>query len=70
MSGNKFRVEKWRIFKAPSHRTNRQNDRQAIKLESVAETMKERARFVAEFFNAQARLDGRRLYSQVASNTA
>ena len=70
MSGHKLRVEKWRSFKAPSHRTNRQNGRQAIKLESVAATMKERARFVAEFLDAQARPDGRRLYSQVASNTA
>ena len=70
MSGHKLCVEKWRSFKAPSHRTNRQNGRQAIKLESVAATMKERARFVAEFLNAQARPDGRHLYSQVASNTA
>ena len=65
MSGHKLRVEKWRSFKAPSHRTNR-HGRQAIKLESVAATMKERARFVAEFLCP----DGRRLYSQVASNTA
>ena len=46
VSGNKLRVEKWRSFKAPSHRTNRQ------------------------FLDAQARPNGRRLYSQVASNTA
>ena len=32
--------------------------------------MKERARFVAEFLDAQAGPGGRRLYSQVASNTA
>ena len=32
--------------------------------------MKERARFVAEFLDAQAGPSGRRLYSQVASNTA
>ena len=69
MSGHKLRVEKWRSFKAPSYRTNRQNGRQAIKLENVAATV-ERARFVAEFLNAQTRPEGRRLYSQVASNTA
>ena len=33
-------------------------------------TVKERARFVAEFLNAQTRPEGQRLYSQVASNTA
>ena len=32
--------------------------------------MKEQARFVAEFLDAQAGTGGRRLYSQVASNTA
>ena len=32
--------------------------------------MKERARFVAEFLDTQAGPGGRRLYSQVASNTA
>ena len=53
VSGHKLRVEKWRSFKAPSYRTNRQNDRQAIKLENVAATVEERARFVAEFLNAQ-----------------
>ena len=32
--------------------------------------MKEQARFVVEFLDAQARPGGRRLYSQVAFNTA
>ena len=69
VSGHKLRVEKWRSYKAPSYRTNRQKGRQAVKLEDVAATVKERARFVAEFF-AQSRPEGRRLYSQVASNTS
>ena len=73
MSGHKLRVAKWRSFKAPVHRvsafayaTNRRNGRQAV----VATAMRERARFVAEFLDAQAGPGGRRLYSQVASNTA
>ena len=79
MSGHKFRVAKWRSFKAPSHRvhqsasayaTNRQNGRRrAAKSESVATARKERACFVAEFLDAQAGPGGRRLYSQVASKT-
>ena len=72
MSGHKLRVAKWRSFKAPSlavaYATNHRS-RQAIS-EEVATAMKERARFVAEFLNAQAGPSGRRLYSQVASNTA
>ena len=73
VSGHKLRVAKWRSFKAPSYRvsaftnaTNRRNGRQAV----VATAMRERARFVAEFLDAQAGPGGRRLYSQVASNTA
>ena len=66
VSGHKLRIEKWRSFMAPSYRTNRQNGRQAIKVENVAATMEERARFVAEFLNAQTRPEGQRLYSQVA----
>ena len=73
VSGHKLRVAKWRSFKAPSpavaYATNRRS-RQAIKSEEVATAMKERARFVAEFLDAQAGPSGRRLYSQVASNTA
>ena len=69
VSGHKLRVEKWRSFKAPSYHTNR-HGRQAIKLEDVTTTGKERARFVAEFLNAQTRPEGQRLYSQVVSNKA
>ena len=68
VSGHKLRVEKWRSFKAPSYHTNR-HGRPAIKLEDVTTTVKERARFVAEFLNAQTR-PGQRLYSQVVSNKA
>ena len=67
VSGHKLRVEKWRSFKAPSYHTNH-HGRQAIKLEDVTTTVKERARFVAEFLNAQTRPVGQRLYSQVVSN--
>ena len=74
MSGHKLRVAKWQSFKAPApapaqfaNATNRRS-RWAVKSEEVA--MKERARFVAEFLDAQAGPSGRRLYSQVASNTA
>ena len=67
VSGHKLRVEKWRSFKAPSYHTNR-HGRQAIKLEDVTTTVKERARFAAEFLNAQTRPEGHRLYSQVVSN--
>ena len=66
VSGHKLRVEKWRSFKAPSYHTNR-HGRQAIK-EDVTTTVKERARFAAEFLNAQTRPEGQRLYSQVVSN--
>ena len=69
VSGHKLRVEKWRSFKAPSYYTNR-HGRQAIKLEDVTTTVKERARFVAEFLNAQTRPEGQRLYSQVVSSKA
>ena len=69
VSGHKLHVEKWQSFKAPSYRTNR-HGRQAIKLEDVTATVKERARFVVEFLNAQKRPEDQRLYSQVASNTA
>ena len=67
VSGHKLRVEKWRSFKAPSYHTNH-HGRQAIKLEDVTTTVKERARFVAEFLNAQTRPVGQRLFSQVVSN--
>ena len=67
VSGHKLRVEKWRSYKAPSYHTNR-HGRQAIMLEDVTTSMKERARFVAEFLNAQTRPEGQRLYSQVVSN--
>ena len=63
VSGHKLRVEKWRSSKAPSYHTNR-HGRQAIK-EDVTTTMKERARFAAEFL-AQTRPE--RSYSQVVSN--
>ena len=70
MSGHKLHVERWQSFKAPSYRTNR-HGRQAIKLEDVTATVKERARFVAEFLNAETRPEGQRLlYSQVVSKTA
>ena len=72
VSGHKFRVAKWRSLKAPSHRvpafvydTNRRNGH--FKSEVA---MKEQARFVVEFLDAQARPGSWRLYSQVASNTA
>ena len=73
VSGQKLRVARWRS-KAPSHRvpavayaTNRRNGHH-IKSEVA---MKEQARFVAEFLHARAGPPGgRRLYSQVASNTA
>ena len=76
VSGHKLRVAKWQSFKAPApapapaqpaNATNRWS-RQAAKSEGVA--MKERARFVSEFLDAQAGPSGRRSYSQVASNTA
>ena len=71
VTGHKLRVAKWQSFKGPpaqfANATNRWN-RWAVKSEGVA--MKERARFVAEFLDAQAGPSGRRLYSQVASNTA
>ena len=63
VSGHKLRVEKWRSSKAPSYHTNR-HGRQAIK-EDVTTTMKERAKFAAEFL-AQTRPE--RSYSQVVSN--
>ena len=63
VAGHKLRVEKWRSSKAPSYHTNR-HGRQAIK-EDVTTTMKERARFAAEFL-AQTRPE--RSYSQVVSN--
>ena len=80
VSGHKLRVEKWRSFKAPSYHTNR-HGRQGIK-EDVAKTVattnrrsdavKEQARFMMEFLDAQAARPGeRRLYSQaVAPNTS
>ena len=54
---------------AVAYATNRRNGRQVVKSEA-ATAMKERASFVAEFLDAQAGPGGRRLYSQVASNTA
>ena len=72
VSGQKLRVARWRS-KAPSHRvpavayaTNRRNGHHTKSEVAV----KEQARFVAEFLHAQAGPGGRRLYSQVASNTA
>ena len=70
VAGHKLRVAKWRSSKGLVHRapavatTNRRNGDQA--------TMKEQARFVMEFLDAQAARPGdRRLYSQaVASNTS
>ena len=70
VAGHRLRVAKWRSSKGPVHRapavatTNRRNGHQA--------TMKEQARFVMEFLDAQAARPGdRRLYSQaVASNTS
>ena len=46
--------------------TNRWNDHH-VKSEMA---MKDQARFFVEFLDAQAHPSGRRLYSQVASNTA
>ena len=71
VAGHKLRVAKGRCSKGPVHRapavatTNRRN---GDHVKSV--TMKEQARFVVEFLDAQTRPGGRRLYSQVASNTA
>ena len=66
VAGYKFRVAKWRSSKGPVHRapavatTNRRNGHQA--------SMKEQARFVMEFLDAQAaRPADRRLYSQAAA---
>ena len=74
VSGHKLRVAKWQKAPAPApapaqlaNATNRWS-RQAAKSEGVA--MKERARFVSEFLDAQAGPSGRGSYSQVASNTA
>ena len=78
VSGHKLRVAKWRSSKvpspAPAYATNRWKSEVAAKQarhhvkSKVA--MKEQAMFVAEFLHAQAVPNARRLYSQVASNTA
>ena len=79
VSGHKLRVAKWWSFKAPSpasaYATNRWKSEVAMKEQARHHVksevaMKEQARFVAEFLHAQAGPNVRRLYSQVASNTA
>ena len=72
VTGQKLRIAKWQSSKAPAPAVARANNRwsrQAIKSEEVATATKMRARFVAEFLDAQTGQSGRRLYSQVASNT-
>ena len=71
MTGHRLRVAKWQS-KTPAPAiactTNHRPSRRA-KSEGVGTDMKERARFVADFLDAQAAPSSRRLYSQVASNT-
>ena len=82
VSGQKLRVARWRS-KAPSHRvpavaTNRRKSEMAMKQArqerksemAMKQARQEQARFVADLLRAQAAPNIRRLYSQVASNTA
>ena len=80
MSGHKLRVAKWRSSKvpspAPAYATNRWKSEVAMKEQArhyasqVGSGYERATRFVAEFLHAQAAPNVRRLYSQVASNTA
>ena len=73
VSGQKLRVARWRS-KAPVHRvpavaTNRRKSEMTARKErKSAQARQQQARFVADLFLAQAA--PKRLYSQVASNTA
>ena len=78
VSGQKLRVARWQS-KAPSHRvaavaTNRRKSEMAMKQarqeRKSEQARQEQARFVADLLRAQAAPNVRRLYSQVASNTA
>ena len=84
VSGQKLRVARWQS-KTPSHRvpavaTNRRKSEMAVKARQerksemarhhVKSEQARQARFVADFLHAQAAPNGRRLYSQVISNTA